>query len=162
MLPLVSDANILIDMEEGGLLVSMFSLDCRFIIPDILYEQELSEQHQGLLELGLAPKTLSPESVLDVLKLAELYKRPSRNDLFALSLARQEGCALLTGDKHLREAAEKEEIAVYGTLWLVEELVKEGKISVAIAKSAYERMRRTGRRIPWKLAMERLKKINLH
>jgi len=41
MLLLVSDANILIDMDEGGLLASMFSLDCQFIVPDILFTEEL-------------------------------------------------------------------------------------------------------------------------
>ena len=78
MLLLVSDANILIDIEEGGLLVSMFSLDFQFIIPDILFVEELSELHAHFLDYGLKQRTLSSDSMLDVLKLARSYKHPSR------------------------------------------------------------------------------------
>lgn len=153
---LVSDANILIDMEEGGLLLSMFSLDCQFIIPDILFVEELSELHAHFLEYGLAQRALSAESMLDAMQMAQAYSHPSRNDLFALSLAKQESCSLLTGDQHLRMAAEKEGVNVHGTIWLVEEMVIKGKISASIAKAAYEKMSRTGRRLPWKKAIERL------
>jgi rRNA-processing protein FCF1 len=159
MLLLVSDANILIDMDEGGLLASMFSLDCRFIIPDILFSEELEERHAHFLELGLEQRSLSSEAMIATMQLAQVHTRTSRNDLFALSLAKQEMCALLTGDKHLKEAAEKENVVVHGTIWLVEELVLTGKISVRIAYSAYEKMERSGRRLPWKTAKDRLKRL---
>lgn len=58
MLLLVSDANILIAMEEGGLLVSMFSLECQFIIPDILFVEELAELHAHYLDYGLEQRAL--------------------------------------------------------------------------------------------------------
>ncbi len=34
---LISDANILIDVEIGGLVAPMFSLDYRFSVPDVLF-----------------------------------------------------------------------------------------------------------------------------
>lgn len=156
---LVSDANILIDMEEGGLLVSMFSLECKFIIPDILFVEELVEIHAHFLDYGLEQRALSAESMLVAMKMMNSYRRPSRNDLFALALAKQEACSLLTGDKHLKMAAEEEGVNVHGTIWLVEELVKNGKITMLIAKAAYEKMEQSGRRLPWKKAMERLEKL---
>lgn len=159
MLLLVSDANILIDMEEGGLLVSMFSLDRQFIIPDILFTEELSELHAHFLDYGLEQRTLSSESMISAMQLMQSYRHPSRNDLFALSLAKQEDCSLLTGDRHLKLAAENEGVEVHGTIWLVEELVKEGKISVNVAKAAYEKMSQSGRRLPWKMAIGRLVKL---
>lgn len=159
VLLLVSDANILIDMDEGGLLAPMFSLDCRFIIPDILFSEELKELHAHFLEFGLEQRSLNSAAMTAVMHMAQIHARTSRNDLFALSLAKQERCALLTGDKHLKEAAEKENVVVHGTIWLVEKLVLEGKISVHVANSAYEKMENSGRRLPWKAAKDRLKKL---
>ena len=156
---LVSDANILIDLEEGALLVSMFSLDFQFIIPDILFFEELVELHAHFLDYGLEQRTLSSESMIRAWEMAQIHKRPSRHDLFALSLAKQELCPLLTGDKDLKEAAEKEGVEVRGTIWLVEELVRTKRVSVNIAKSAYDKMEQSGRRLPWKKAKYRLSKM---
>ncbi len=41
------------------------------------------------------------------MELTQRYTNSSRNDCFALALARQEKCLLLTGDKALRNAAGK-------------------------------------------------------
>jgi len=38
---LISDANILIDMADGGLLQAMFRLEETFAVPDVLFEEEL-------------------------------------------------------------------------------------------------------------------------
>lgn len=152
MLLLISDANILIDMDTGGLLAPMFSMDYRFAVPDVLYHEELVAQHSGLLEMGLESVTLSSELVGEVVRLAQQHRRPGRNDLFALALAASEICPLLTGDKDLREAAETEGVEVRGTLWLVTEMVRAGRISTQVARAAYQRMRDSGRRLPWEMA----------
>ncbi|NVM78060.1 putative nucleic acid-binding protein [Duganella sp. SG902] len=81
--------------------------------------------------------------------LSQRYRRPSRNDLFALVLAASEACPLLTGDRDLRAAAESEGVDVFGTLWLVTEMVRTQKISAHVARAAYQRMRDSGRRLPW-------------
>ncbi len=38
---LISDANVVIDIIDGGLLEGMFSLEYEYGIPDLLYEDEL-------------------------------------------------------------------------------------------------------------------------
>ena len=60
---LISDANILIDMEEGNLLAQMFQLPISFSIPDILFYEELEQEHEHLLELGLRLDELEGELV---------------------------------------------------------------------------------------------------
>lgn len=60
---LISDANILIDLEEGQLLGVFFNLPYQFKVPDVLFHEELSDQHGYLLELGLLLGELSPESM---------------------------------------------------------------------------------------------------
>lgn len=53
MIFLISDANILIDMEEGDLLDALFELPYQFTVPDLLYFDELETHHADLLDKGL-------------------------------------------------------------------------------------------------------------
>ena len=56
---LISDANIFIDMEVGGLIERMFDLDYQFAVPDVLFAEELAGHHGYLLDLGLQTRQLS-------------------------------------------------------------------------------------------------------
>mgnify|MGYP000650881937 CR=1 FL=1 len=152
MLLLVSDANILIDVEHGDLVAPMFSLSYRFAVPDVLYYEELEEQHAYLLDIGLQMHSLPAVRVERVQALSRTYTRAGRNDLFALVLAEAERCPLLTGDAALRRAAEAENIEVRGTVWLIAEMVREQRITVGVARAALHRMRSGGRRLPWDAA----------
>ncbi len=151
MLAYISDANILIDVEVGDLQVPMFSLGYQFFVSDVLYWEELAEHHAHWLGLGLQIKSLSAEGVARVQALSQKYKRPSRNDLFALALAEQTQCPLLTGDAALRSAAEAEHVEVKGTVWLVSEMLRNKCITPNVARAAFDRMREGGRRLPWDL-----------
>lgn len=153
---LISDANILIDMEEGHLIEEMFQLPYQFSIPDILFVEELEAQHQYLLGCGLIKSELSGETMMDAVRLIERYRKASRNDCFALALAAQEQCPLLTGDQALRNAAQKESVDVKGTLWLVQAMIEYELITTQDARQAYEKMRSSGRRLPWDLAFSTL------
>ncbi len=92
MLLLISDANILMDIELGDLVAPMFSLGYQFAVPNVLYYEELEEQHAHLLDLGLQVRTMSAKSVERVQALSQTYAKPSRNDLFVLALAEAEKC----------------------------------------------------------------------
>lgn len=148
---LISDANIIIDMNTGGLLRLMFRFDATFAVPDVLYEEELRIDHPELPRLGLKRLELSEDTVVYAGRLVEKYRGlgASINDLLALALARQEECPLLTGDGRLRTAGQTEGIDVHGTLWLIEQLVKARTITVRQAEAAYAKMREAGRRLPW-------------
>lgn len=152
MLLLISDANILMDIEVGDLVAPMFSLDYQFCVPNILYYEELEEQHAHLLDMGLQIRTLSARSVERVQMLSQIYAKTGRNDLFALALAEVEQCPLLTGDAALRQAAETEQVEVKGTVWLISEMVREKRITLMVARAALQKMRTNGRRLPWEVA----------
>ncbi len=156
MLLLISDANILIDIEIGGLIAPLFSLEYQFAVPDILFFEEIEGQHGYLLGMGLVAMELDEVLVARVEHLVTQYPRPSRNDLFALVLAAERNCPLLTGDKDLKTAAGAENVVVRGTLWLVTEMVRTGRISVQVARGAYQLMRAHGRRLPWDKAEQML------
>ena len=156
----VSDANVLIDIEDGGLTSSMFSLaSTNFCVPDVLFDQELRKNHSHLLDLGLNLLTLSGESVGKVFSLAQKHGKVSRLDLFALQLAREKSALLLTGDRALCNVAAKYQIECHGTIWLVERMVQQKVIHTTVAKNAYERMRGAGSRLPWEDAERRLKEM---
>lgn len=153
---LISDANVLIDMEDGGLLDLMFQLPYCFKVSDILFEEELSQHHPELIDKGLVVTELLSEGMSDAMRMSALYSGPSRHDCIAMALAKQEACPLLTGDRALRRAAETEAVVVMGTIWVVNQLVIHGLIDEAEAKSAYQQMEVAGSRLPWRIAYEEL------
>lgn len=146
---LISDANVLIDFEAGGVTAALFDLGAGLAVPDVLFEEELKASHAALIEHGLRVLALSSESVSHALQLALRHRRPRRNDLLALALAVQERCPLVTGDRALRSAAVAEGVEVHGTLWLMTEVRLRGVRSVGDLREAYGRMRAAGRRLPW-------------
>lgn len=156
---LISDANILIDLEEGQLIEVMFQLPYHFSIPDILFEEEMEEEHSYLPGLGLKLEELSGEVMASAWTLTQKYTNPSRHDCFALALAKDKGCPLLTGDKALRKAAETEAVMVNGTLWVMEQMIHQQLITIAQAREAYQRMKESARRLPWALAESSLQEI---
>ena len=147
----ISDANIIIDMNTGGLLRLMFRFDATFAVPDVLFEEELRTDHPELLRLGLKLLEMREDTVGYAARLVEKYRSlgASTNDLLALALAQQEKCPLLTGDGRLRTAARTEGIEAHGTLWLIEQLVKARTITIRQAEAGYAKMREAGRRLPW-------------
>ena len=146
---LISDANVLIDMEVGGLIEFMFKLPYEFHTPDILFEEELDQQHAYFLDLGLVKTSLSGESLLRAQELMLKYPKPSRNDCIALTLAKDLGVPLLTGDKSLRAATTKEGVELMGTMWLFTEMEAHGLLTRESLGIALRKMKNGGRRLPW-------------
>lgn len=145
---LISDTNILIDMEEGQLIEQFFQLPYEFTVPDILFSEELEAQHAHLVDMGLKQKPLTEESVISVFSIKQQFDGLSINDCFALKLAEQENCPLLTGDRLLREVAEKSGVEVMGSLWLMREMLRNELLSLNGAKIAHQKMLNAGRRLP--------------
>ncbi len=146
---LISDTNIIIDLDVGGVLEQMFRLQEDFAVPNILYLEELSEQHSELPALGLKILDIKEEFMRKAYELGGIYNKPGRNDIFALVLALQEKCTLLSGDSDLREAATSENVEVRGTLWVMERLFEEKLLDLASMEAAYVRMKKESRRLPW-------------
>lgn len=153
---LISDSNVLIDLIVINQIENMFKLPYSFVVPDILYHEELKDEHSVLLDLGLKTKRLSSETISYSMSLMEKYHKPGRNDLFALALAKQEASPIVTGDQDLRNAAEKEAVVLYGTIWIIEQLIIHKFITVDDAKIFYSEMKEKKRRLPWKIAHAQL------
>lgn len=70
---------------------------------------------------------------------------------------------LLIGDANilLRQAAEAERLEVRGTIWLISEMLREQRITVAVARAALNKMQNKGRRLPWGAAEQILAEFEL-
>ena len=144
----VTDSNIWIDLAAGELLDEAFRLPFRWVAPDAVVAELLTPDGQELKGRGLVELGLSGTGVLEVLRLRGKYPSPSITDLFALALAKTEACLLLTGNRHLRLAAEGEGNEVHGTLWLLDEMVARRVVNTEQAAQALDRMVAQGRRLP--------------
>src|SRR5690554_5939852 len=99
MLLLISDANIIIDLEAGEILAELFQLPYQFAMPDVLFEEEVADGSPHLIDMGLRPLVVSGEYLEYAIRLREQYgDEPGFNDRLALALAKQKACPLLTGD----------------------------------------------------------------
>lgn len=153
MLLLISDANIIIDLEAGEILHSLFELPYQFAMPDVLYEEEIKGGCPYLLDMGLKTLVVTGEYVNYAVRLGAVTgNEPGFNDRLALALARQESCPLLTGDGNLRVLAAEEGTEVRGTLWILGEVIEFGLLTQEQALTVLHRMKRRGRRLPWKEA----------
>jgi len=165
---LISDANILIDMEAGGLLETLFRLPMQFGIPDLLYYEEIEEGCPGLENLGLKIMEVRGDFVKYAETLPRRYNpmlpakngaKPSHNDYLALALAKQESCTLLTGDANLRIVANQESVTVMGTIGLLRTMVEHQLLTVDEAHKALHKMKEGKRRLPWPEAEKMLEAL---
>lgn len=162
MLLLISDANIIIDLEAGEILAELFQLPYQFAMPDVLFEEEVADGSPYLIDMGLLSLVVSNEYLEYAISLGEQYgDEPGFNDRLALALAKQESCPLLTGDGNLRLLAVNEEADVRGTLWVFSELIEFGFLTKQEAITALGKMKDRGRRLPWKEA-ERTIQRSIH
>lgn len=165
---LISDANILIDMESGELMDKLFALPMQFGIPDLLYYEEIEPGTPGLDDLGLQVMEVDGEWVNYAQSLPAQYNhtlpakngpKPTHNDYLALALAKQEECTLLTGDTNLRVVAGKEKVTVMGTIGLLCAMVENQLLTVDETLAALNRMKEGKRRLPWPDAEKILNKL---
>jgi predicted nucleic acid-binding protein len=130
MIILVSDTSVLIDLERGGLLESAFSCGLTMVVPDLLYERELAADNGPLLrQLGLGVVALMPDEVAFSQQLRKQRPGLSLPDCFALSCARRPDHALVTGDRLLRMEAQSWRCAVYGLLWILDQMEASGNVA---------------------------------
>ena len=133
MTVLVSDTSVIIDLERGELLESVFQLAVDFAVPDLLFHRELAGPlGDRLLALGLRVEELSPGEVQGATVLRRADATLSLPDTFAFALAQGRQWTLLTGDAGLRRTAEAHALDVHGTLWVLDQLEAQGACSLEV------------------------------
>ena len=127
---LVSDTSVLIDLERASLLEATFKLTFELAVPDLIFERELREYGGNqLIAFGLRVEELDPEGVARALGYRQRCPSLSLPDSFALSLAKDRQCILLTGDGSLRGLAEDEAIECHGVLWILDQMNNQNVVA---------------------------------
>jgi len=153
---LVTDTNIWIDLENGGILVEVFRLPYQFLIPDFAIPELIRPRWETLEVLGLRAHELPAEQVVELSRLRQAYRNLSMIDLSALLLARMLDATLVTGDWRLSELANANGLAVHGVLWLLDEIVHFKALTPGQAATALRRMLESGARLPPKECNNRI------
>jgi predicted nucleic acid-binding protein len=137
---IVSDSSCIIDLGKSSLIRAVLRLPYTFVMPDVLFEDELLDfgpvGKNELRALGFQVVELDPQGTSRAFEHAARYRRLAVNDCFALALAEQTAdCILLTGDGFLRRIATAMGIEVHGVLWAIDELERA---SLATARQLYD------------------------
>jgi len=133
----VTDASILFDVVNGGIVHEMFQLPSLFITSDLIADIELknppfTEFHRE----GLRKKELSKSQDTALNEIRKSHKNLSIYDISAFVLARDQKVILLTGDEALRHFAKSQNVEVHGIIWILDQLIKHKIITKADAIQA--------------------------
>ena len=142
---LVSDSSILIEFSKRKLLDKMFHLEFQFAVPDLLFHEELIDlgaySRQDLLAFGLRVESLDAEGVETAIVFQSERPALSLVDSFALALADCQGWRLLTEDGTMRSVAQSKGIGHRDALWVIDNMLDAGILSVPQVMAALEAMR---------------------
>lgn len=144
---IVNDSSALIDLAKTRLLENLLRLPYRFVIPDVLYADELITLHhyrrEQLLDIGFVLGELDGPQVGKAGEYGHRYPALSLNDCFALVMAETtDDAVLLTGDQRLRRVAEQHRVETHGILWLLDQLLERGAVDPAILRDALQSLAR--------------------
>ena len=127
-----SDTNIWTDFETINRLDYPFKLPYTYLMNnDAVNDELISPEGLGkrLVELGLQEIELTEEEFFLASEYISKYAKPSTYDCVALAIAKNRNIVLLTGDKALRKAAEKEGVQVIGTIGILDKLYNENYVT---------------------------------
>jgi hypothetical protein len=145
---LVTDTNIWVDLENGGILVDVFSLPYQFLIPDFAILELIRPRWETLHVLGLEANELAAEQVIELTQLRLVHMSLSVTDLAAYLLAKTLKSILLTGDWRLNELANATGLSCHGVLWVLDEIVYFKVLTPGQTATALRRMLERGARLP--------------
>ena len=120
-------------------------------------DEELGDElRQEVCKRGVHILTTDEDQQREWEELRSNYGRPGDADLYGLLHARLLETRLVTGDRHLREAAEKEGVEVSGVLWLLDEMVAVSVIGEQDVARGLQAMINCGARLPHDECQKRL------
>ena len=160
-----SDTNVWIDFLEIGELQLPFKLPYTYIMSELTVQDEIlnpPELGRTLLSYGLVAVELTTDELILAGKYYAKYRNPSRYDCIALAIAKQRNIVLMTGDKHLRAAAESENVLVIGTIGILDQLYETETISTDEYAEIIKKLQKENGgkvRLPTNALAERLEKL---
>lgn len=125
----------MIDLEKGGLLISVLILPYRFVVPLPVRQSELldfsNQLWKHLERSGFVIHDLTQDEIGSALSIKALHPALSANDCFCCVSALTHEGIILTGDALLRRVAASQGLQVHGVLWMIDQLEDSGRIAQA-------------------------------
>ena len=149
----VNDASLLFDLLDIGLIDDFCQLPYQKSLTDAVldeFDEETFRGYKQVFEKGLLTVYyLTADQVNKVKELKKVHSATlSFPDCSCLFLAKELSAILLTGDKALRKTARAGKIKVHGTLWVLDQLLKENIISYKKAHRKLSLLMQINRRLP--------------
>ncbi len=159
----VNDANILFDLLDIDLIDEFCRLPCEMVITDAVLgefdEDTLNGYHSAFDSGQILIHQLTSDQLKEVVDVGKPHSSAlSFPDCSCLYLARKLFAILLTGDKPLRNAAITNKIQVHGSLWIMDQLVKEKIIDNKKAHAKMVLLMKINKRLPIHECEKRLKR----
>lgn len=160
-----SDTNVWLDFIIIGHLELPFKLPCTYVMNvDAVHDELLAPPDLGknLLSLGLVETELTEEEFFLAGEYVERFVKLSVYDAVALSIAKCRNIVLMTGDGALRKAAKIENVAVIGTIGVLDWLYHEEYIEEEVYLECLVRLRKFNGgkvRLPVKEIERRIEKL---
>jgi predicted nucleic acid-binding protein len=150
---IITDTNILFDVIKIGALPEFFSLDYEISTTVFVLQEILPSPQKEMLETFIRAKKLivfnfSAEEIEEVQKFNTGRDLKRFTDKTVIWKSLKLNCPMLTGDQRMREVAEKMNIEVHGSIWIIDELVTKALISNEKAIMLFEQLLITNRRLP--------------
>lgn len=158
----VKDANLIFDLFHGGVLDAWFALGYETITTSLVLVEISNPEQRKQIEVYLSGDHLriedaSAEDWQEITDLAQQWK-VSVPDASVAVLARKSQACLLTGDGRLRKKSMEAGMEVRGTLWVLDHLLEEGRITVGAARAALQAIHHSGTFLPQEEVENRLNK----
>jgi len=161
---IITDTNVLFDVIKIGALPEFFSLDfdiCTtvFVIEEIKPTNQREQVETFIRAKKLTVFEFSEDDVEEVtgFNTGKDLKRFTDKSVIWKSLQLQ--CPMLTGDKKMREVAEKIGLEVHGSIWIIDELTSKNLISANKAIKLLEQLLITNGWLPRDEIEKRINKL---
>lgn len=160
----ITDTNILFDVIKIGALPEFFSLDYEICTTVFVMHEILPSPQKELIETFIRAKRLivfdfSAEEIEAVQNFNTERDLKRFTDKSVIWKSLQLNCPMLTGDQRMREVAEKMNIEVHGSIWIIDELVTKTLISSEKAILLLEQLLLTNSRLPKDEIEKRINKL---
>jgi len=160
----ITDTNILFDVIKIGALPEFFSLDYEICTTVFVIHEIIPSPQKEMVETFIRAKKLivynfSEEEIEAILNFDTGRDLKRFTDKTVIWKSLQLSCPMLTGDQRMRQVAEKMNIEVHGSIWIIDELVSKALISSEKAIILLEQLLMTNSRLPKDEIEERINKL---
>ncbi len=156
----ISDANIFIDLLAFDLIPFLFTIEFEIVTTQEVFNELIVEQQTALMPYISAERLtimkLNGPHFTEI-SLLQTSKRLSFADHTVLYWAEKLPAMVLTGDKLLREACERQKLEVHGILWLFDRFLDAGLFDKYTARNLLTELMQFNPWLPKEACIKKLK-----